>query len=176
MYLPFENQSDITELLRKLPDFQFYQYSSGLTDGRQDNVHLRKACHGGFMRDLCSSRAVICNAGFELVSEALQLGLQILVKPLHGQPEQLSNAAALTHLDLGTRVNSLNREFIADWLDELPATDRNATSTSYPDVAAALVDWIADGQNDNPATLVERLWLQCRQSEYSEAMTPQFAK
>jgi uncharacterized protein (TIGR00661 family) len=44
---------------------------------------------------------VICGAGFELAGESLQLGKKLLVKPLKGQFEQLSNALALEKASTG---------------------------------------------------------------------------
>lgn len=160
VYLPFENQREITTLLRQLPDYHFYQYSGDLSDDEIDNVSLRRANHGGFIRDLCSANAVICNAGFELVSESLQLGLEVLVKPLYGQPEQLSNAAALTALGLATRTEDINLESIESWLAGRQPT-RSRESIGYPDVAGALVNWILDEEPGELPELVARLWAQC---------------
>ncbi|WP_200821173.1 MJ1255/VC2487 family glycosyltransferase [Oceanicoccus sp. KOV_DT_Chl] len=116
VYLPFENQDDVTELLHRFPRQHFVQYSPDLDNGTLHNVQLRKTCHDGFKADLSKSRAVICNAGFELISECLQLNLPILAKPLQGQMEQLSNAAALEKLGYATTLNVLDRETIAEWL------------------------------------------------------------
>ena len=38
---------------------------------------------------------VVCNSGFELISECLQLGKTVLTRPVLGQMEQMSNAFAL---------------------------------------------------------------------------------
>jgi uncharacterized protein (TIGR00661 family) len=48
------------------------------------------------------------NAGFELASEAMFLGKKILVKPLAGQMEQLSNALVIDSLELGMVMKRLN--------------------------------------------------------------------
>ena len=161
VYLPFENQRIVTSLLRQFPEFQFYQYSADLTDREIENVFLRKSNLEGFLKDLCSARAVICNAGFELVSESLQLGLDILFKPLHGQPEQLSNAKALVELGLGTRIDKLGREEIRNWLIELPEPGTQKTAINYPDVARSLVHWIIDRQRKGIQLLVKRVWSEC---------------
>jgi len=161
VYLPFENQQEVTGLLQRIPQFKFVQYASNVTDAETSNVSLRKANRAGFIRDLCSSRAVISNAGFELISESLQLGLEILVKPLSCQPEQLSNAAALTELGLATRVDQLSIEEISSWLDRLPEAGEKSASINYPDVAAALVEWIVDGQHCDAQELVKVLWAKC---------------
>lgn len=161
VYLPFENQQQVTALLRQIPDFQFYQYSADLADGQSGNVTLHKTSYEGFLRDLCSARAVICNAGFELVSESLQLGLDVLIKPLLGQPEQLSNAKALAELGLGTRVDQLDQEEIRNWLSKLPEPGTQRTTISYPDVARSLAHWIIDRQREDVRQLVERVWSEC---------------
>lgn len=161
VYLPFENQREVTTILSGIPDFNFYQYSPGLIDEQHLNVSLRKTSHSGFIRDLCSAKAVICNAGFELVSEGLRLGLRVLVKPLKGQPEQLSNAAALVQLNLASRMDSLNSGEITRWLEANEAEESRREPIAYPDVAAALVDWITGKESCDASELVKKLWSEC---------------
>ncbi len=96
VYLPFENQSAVTELLNDYcPGYRFVQYSPDVSDSKVGNCLLRKSCLRGFKKDLDNSAGVICNAGFELISECLALGLPVLAKPVKGQMEQLSNARSL---------------------------------------------------------------------------------
>ncbi|MEL7451675.1 MAG: MJ1255/VC2487 family glycosyltransferase, partial [Pseudomonadota bacterium] len=100
VYLPFEDQDKVTELLHRFQGIQFVQYSPELVDAQSSNVALRKASFDKFKVDLAASSGVICNAGFELISECLQWRKPVLAKPLHGQMEQLSNAQALDELGL----------------------------------------------------------------------------
>ena len=67
----------------------------------------QKANIDGFKRDLATARGVICNTGFELISECLQWGKPVL-RPLAKQMEQLSNAAALEQLGYATTMEALN--------------------------------------------------------------------
>lgn len=157
VYLPFENQQAVTQLLQQLPGFRFHQYASELTDGSEGNVELRKACYEGFRNDLMSSAGVICNAGFELVSESIHLGLRVLVKPLHGQAEQLSNARALVELGLGERMESLDIATMGAWLNSLKSRPLQRSGV-YPDVARAIVDWIIAGDYQAPQQLATALW------------------
>lgn len=115
VYLPFENQHKITNLLLQFPETTFIQYAPNLVDKTVNNVLHRKTSLA-FKKDLTKSTGVICNSGFELISECLHLGIPILTKPLNGQMEQHSNALALQQLNYATTVNSLNLSTIEHWL------------------------------------------------------------
>ena len=84
---------------------------------------------------------MISNAGFELVSEALQLQKRILVKALQGQMEQQSNALALNQLQLGQSTKILNTEVIKTWL----TSPSHSSKVQYANVAQALAKWIRTG-------------------------------
>lgn len=157
VYLPFEDQKRITALLRRLRDYDFYQYSPDLIDTDLDNVRLRKTCHDGFKRDLCSASGVICNAGFELVSECIHLGHRVLVKPLKNQTEQLSNARAIVELNLGQRMDDLLLPAMADWLST-SSVNRLQKSPGYPDVAGAICTWLLQGDYGSLESLRRELW------------------
>jgi uncharacterized protein (TIGR00661 family) len=154
VYLPFEEQSKVIALLNQFDDRQFILYSPDLVDGTQGNVALRKTNLHGFRDDLQHASAVICNAGFELVAECLHLGTPVLVKPVHGQMEQISNAFALRTLNWGTTLDTLDATRIGQWLQAPP----RSPGVRYPDVAAALTDWILEGDWADQSDLWETLW------------------
>lgn len=141
VYLAFENPNDILNLLSKFPEFEFIVYGFKYLTGSQ-NVHFKNPSREGFLEDLVDSEYVICNAGFELVSEALHLGKKILVKPLQNQMEQHSNAKALAQLGYGIAVEELNFDHINDFL----TTSENA-HVSYPNVAAYIVENIINANS-----------------------------
>jgi uncharacterized protein (TIGR00661 family) len=155
-YLPFENAEAICALLRQFGDYQFYVYHPNLKDHDTGNLHLRAISRTGFKQDLFTSAGVITNAGFELISECLQWQKKIIAKPLQGQMEQLSNAAALEQLGYAKVIDSLDAAPIRQWLDEEPSQ----MSIHYPDVAKALAEWIAAGQRESIEALAQRLWKQ----------------
>lgn len=159
VYLPFEDQQAVTALLNRFPQHRFFLYSSDLEDNRVGNVEQRKACYAGFKRDLCGARAVFCNAGFELISECLHIGLPVLAKPLAGQMEQLSNAEALQMLGYARTAAELNVGAVGEWLQEL-AKAGESRAQRYPDVAGAIVDWILAGEWREPENLATDLWSQ----------------
>lgn len=141
VYLPFEDQQQVIQWLTPLSHYQFYLYGPGLSKSQLGHIQCSGPCVDEFKRDLHQSSAVISNAGFELVSEALQLQKHILVKALQGQMEQQSNALALTQLQLGQSTSSLNTGIIADWLASPSANNK----VQYANVAQALAKWIRAG-------------------------------
>lgn len=158
VYLPFEEQATVTQLLNALPAVDFIQYSPDLSDGEVANVSQRKANLEGFKQDLQRCKAVICNAGFELISECLHLGKPVLAKPVQGQGEQEANALALTQLGYADVIRQLGKHDIERWLQRLPSRPPIA----YPDVAQALVDWVLSEQREHPQKLSAELWKKTR--------------
>lgn len=154
VYLPFEDQQQVSNTLNQINSYEFVQYSSELENGQQGNVALRKACHDGFKDSMARASAVICNAGFELVSECLNLRLPILVKPVNGQMEQQSNAKALEILGYASSLQTLDLELIKNWL----ASDQQPPAIHYPDVAKSIAEWLLSGNHTDPAGLVRQLW------------------
>ena len=154
VYLPFEDQQAVCRLLQQFPGQSFVQYASELDHCRLGNVEQFPASISGFKLHLAGSRGVICNSGFELISECLHWGKPVLTKPLHGQMEQVSNALALEQLGYARRCQELRADNICDWLDKLSATPR----VPFPDVAATLANWLAKGCRGSTAQLMESLW------------------
>lgn len=154
VYLPFENQIQVSSILNQIPQFQFIQYAPDLEDGQQGNVQLRQTSHDGFKKDLTRANAVICNSGFELISECLHLGLPILTKPLEGQMEQHSNALALQQLGYATIINQITQTNINHWLSTKP----KGKEKPLPDVAKAIATWISDGVWQEHKELGKALW------------------
>lgn len=168
VYLPFEDQTAVTRLLQRFDNLHFVQYSPDLSDGTDGNVALRRTNLHGFREDLCHAEAVICNAGFELVSECLHMGIPTLVKPVKGQMEQLSNAYALQKLGWGSASDSVDYTTLKNWL----YGERPIVPVHYPDVAAALVDWLLDGVWDDKYMLCETLWDCTRSARVNSRAAP----
>jgi uncharacterized protein (TIGR00661 family) len=155
VYLPFENPKDIISLLKEFQRYEFFVYHGFKQAKDQKNFHLRPYSRTGFIDDLAECNGVICNAGFELVSEALHLGKKILVKPLAGQMEQLSNAKAISLLKMGMAMKNLEKEKVAQFLD-IP----NACAEKYPKVARMNARWDESGQWEDLEGLAKTAWEQ----------------
>lgn len=154
VYLPFEDQSVVTRLLQRFPHQRFIQYAGGLQPSILENVELKPSAVNGFKQDLASSNGVICNSGFELISECLQWGKRVLTRPLAGQMEQLSNALALEQLNYAHVMQSLSADSIESWLQDTSPSP----SVHFPDVAAVLAQWLVGNCHASPLELANELW------------------
>jgi uncharacterized protein (TIGR00661 family) len=156
VYLPFASLDDIVPQLTAFYDCQFYVFAPVPNAYDQGHIHVRPLSREGFQAELHRCEGVICSAGFELPSEAIQLGKKILVQPVAGQMEQQSNALALAKLGLGTRTTSLDVETLGKWL----TSKTTPAPHNYPNVAKALVNWIKQGATQDISELQKELWQQ----------------
>lgn len=160
VYLPFEDIDDVIRLLRPFTAYEFHVYNPGgpvPTSGRTAHIQIKGLSRRGFQEDFADCAGVICNAGFELPSETLHHGKKLLVKPLHRQMEQLSNALALEQLRLGEVMRELDPATLASWL----ATDQ-AHMVRYPDVAGAVAEWLLRGDLNIDQSWIEAIWQRAR--------------
>jgi uncharacterized protein (TIGR00661 family) len=99
-------------------------------EGQEGNILFKKPSMDGFLRDLAGAKAVIANAGFSLVSEALHLGKPYLAIPVKSQFEQTFNAYYVDKLGYGAWWKDLSKEQIESFLFNLPFYSGNLSS--YP--------------------------------------------
>lgn len=153
VYLPFEEEEDIGSLCRLFPDYRFYIYHKEAHRVDQKNLKWRPYSRTGFLEDLASCSGVITNAGFELASEALALGKKILLKPVSGQMEQLSNALAISMLGLGAVMKRLSPDKVADFLK-----NGRARRVRYPNTAERIAAWVEKGRWEDLGGLARECW------------------
>jgi len=165
VYLPFENKMDILDALyilcnadwkRRFVCYGNVQSHEIYLDGA---IEFRPVSYQGFHQALKQCSAVICNAGFELNSEALHLGKPLMVKAVEGQMEQMSNAHTLVDLGFGESIDNLRWYNIDLWLTQLEK--RPSPQCKWPDVSYGIVEWIMQGCDlDNYRELCDTLWKQ----------------
>ena len=156
VYLPFEEVDEVIRLLEPYSAYEFHVYNpkgSVETGGSTRHIQVKAVSRQSFQDDFADCSGVICNAGFELPSESLHFGKKLLVKPLHGQMEQLSNALALDELGLARVMHNLEASVISSWLDA--GVSHNI---QYPDVAQAIVDWLVAGDHRVDPAWVQGIW------------------
>ena len=68
-----------------------------------------------------NAKAIIANAGFSLVTEALHLGKPYLAVPVEHQFEQIFNAYCIAEMGYGAYWEVLNRERVESFLFNLDA-------------------------------------------------------
>jgi uncharacterized protein (TIGR00661 family) len=163
VYLPFAGLDDIVPQLRNFPDHQFFVYQNVPQPIDDGHIHIRPFSREGFQQNLHRCEGVICSAGFELPSEAIQLGKKLLVQPVAGQMEQASNALALTQLGYGSSTAILNEAAIGRWLPLM-----KPAPVIYPNLADALVEWLLTTGGENFETFQQSMWQQVKKvKEYS---------
>ena len=155
IYLPFEELKEILALLKPFRCSEFFIYHRLDRADNHGNIHLRPYSRDGFLNDLSECSGVISNAGFELASEAMFLGKKILVKPLAGQMEQMSNAIAIDSLKLGMSMKRLDAACVEQFLDQ-----PTGTPIKYPNVARLIAQWIESGQWEDVEGLSKSAWQQ----------------
>ena len=119
---------DLAALLKQVR-CKFVAYGFG-SEGQEGNILFKKPSMDGFLRDLTGAKAVIANAGFSLVSEALYLGKPYLAVPVENQFEQTFNAYYVDKLGYGAWWEELSKEKIESFLFNLPVYVENLNS--YP--------------------------------------------
>ena len=154
VYLPFEDQDRVTEWLQQATDYPYIQYANGLDHEVRGNVQRHPTGIASFKRHLAGSEGVICNSGFELISECIQWQKPVLTKPLAGQMEQLSNALALQELGYAQVMETLCKRTLRQWL----ASPARPQPVHFADVASKLAEWLATGCRTGVEQLSQDLW------------------
>ncbi len=153
VYLPFENPKLMINTLNAVKHYDFIMHCKEIEPGKYGNVIVYSFGLESFQHNLGRCQSVLCNAGFELNSEALKLGRRILVKPLQGQMEQHSNVVVLEALELAHSATVLTAEVIEEWLET-----SKAVQIDYPDTAACLAQWLSEGAVEPISNVAEELW------------------
>ncbi len=119
---------DLAALLKQVR-YKFIAYGFGC-EGQEGNILFKKPSMEGFLRDLAGAGAVIANAGFSLVSEALYLGKPYLAIPVSHQFEQTFNAYYVDKMGYGAFWEKLSKEKVESFLFNLPVYAEKLAS--YP--------------------------------------------
>jgi uncharacterized protein (TIGR00661 family) len=119
---------ELAALLKQVR-YRFIAYGFGI-EGQDGNILFKKPSMEGFLRDLAGCGAVIANAGFSLVSEALHLGKPYLAVPVEHQFEQTFNAYYVDKMGYGAFWEELSKEKIESFLFNLPVYTESLKSYS----------------------------------------------
>ncbi|WP_100657690.1 MJ1255/VC2487 family glycosyltransferase [Alteromonas flava] len=158
VYLPFEATDDIEATLEPLSEVSFTCFHPTVQEvKKQGHITWHPTAVEPFQRQLKQSEGVIANAGFELSSEALKLGKKLLIKPLAGQFEQLSNAHTLKQLALCEVMYQLDTDAVEEWL-AMPSIE----PIDFPHDPHLLIDWITKQDWDSTNKLCDSLWKQVK--------------
>lgn len=109
---------DLAALLKQVR-YKFIAYGFSY-EGQDGNILFKKPGMESFLHDLAGCSAVIANAGFSLVSEALHLGKPYLAVPVQNQFEQTFNAYYVGKTGYGAFWEELSKEKVESFLFNLP--------------------------------------------------------
>ncbi|MGZ4816623.1 MAG: MJ1255/VC2487 family glycosyltransferase, partial [Terriglobales bacterium] len=127
---------ELAEMLKKVRA-RFLAYGFG-REGQDENISFKNPSLDGFMRDLVSSKAIIANAGFSLISEALYLGKPYLAVPVKSQFEQIFNAYYIDKTGYGAYWEKLDKEKVDSFLFNLDLYRENLKGYPRRDNSALL--------------------------------------
>ncbi len=82
------------------------------------NCVVKDFSEDGFVEDLATCKAVVCNGGLSLIGEALYLGKPIFSVPVRNQFEQVLNARYLEELGYGLGAESIDPQLLRLFLRE----------------------------------------------------------
>lgn len=103
-----------------LTDYNFIIYTSDKNLPQQNikiaNFKIKQINPNSFNNDLLKSEMVICNAGFQLTSEAIFLGKKLYVIPMKNQIEQIYNAEQLKNIGI-TSEKHIIKEKITEMME-----------------------------------------------------------
>lgn len=117
VYQTSTSNTKLLDLLREM-DYRFVIYGFH-KDEKDGNLSFRSFNEEDFMYDLASSKAVLTNGGFNLMSEALYLEKPVFSVPVKKQFEQVLNAIYLEKLGFGEFHEDLHKEDLEAFLSKL---------------------------------------------------------
>lgn len=154
VYLPFEDIENIQTTLQSFAEYDFVSFHPEVTHAHLDNnIVWHPTSKKPFHKALGRCQGVIANAGFELASECLQLNKPMLLKPLAGQYEQISNAYTLAELGLCEFMRVLDSDMIEQWLQS-----KTPEGVQFSCTPNTLIDWLLRGQWTDTSALCTKLW------------------
>ena len=119
VYQTSTSDTKLVDQLATVKEEKFVVY--GLRkNAKKGNATLKEFSEDGFVNDLATARAVVCNGGLSLIGEALYLGKPIFSIPVGNQYEQLLNARYLEELGYGLGADKIDAQLLRLFLREAP--------------------------------------------------------
>jgi uncharacterized protein (TIGR00661 family) len=152
VYLPFENTGKIVDVFYNFPEYKFFVYTGTKFDDTINSFFMPFS-RSGFLNDLEECEGIICNAGFELISEALHMGKKMLVKPVKRQMEQESNAKCIDILELGMTARNIDKKSVGKYLES-----KTSKKIEWPQTSKLFVDWLEEKNWTDIQSLCNKCW------------------
>lgn len=156
VYLPYEDPKAVIALLKRCPkDYDYHLFSSVNRLKQENNIVYHPRNRQDFLNTVYCSQGAIVHAGFMANTEAFDMGVKTLAKPIAGQAEQIANAMAIEVLKFGKEMHHLDEKEVQSFL-EMPAI----SPMNYPRISPRFVDWIEKGvfNTQTLTDMCEELW------------------
>ncbi len=118
----FVDAGRLASILGRLPSWRFKMYAQNPPNTEvPSNVHVHATLSGEFVNDLSRASALICTAGFTLLSEAMSLGIPVLTAPLFSYDQHLC-ARVIAEAGAGMAAESedgISEEVLIEFLSRL---------------------------------------------------------
>lgn len=109
VYQTSTSDTSLIPTLNSVTNERFIVYGLRKT-AKHANCTLKEFSEDGFVEDLASAKAVICNGGLSLIGEAVYLGKPIYSVPVRHQFEQVMNARYLEEMGYGLNAKAIDGE------------------------------------------------------------------
>ncbi|WP_444994833.1 MJ1255/VC2487 family glycosyltransferase [Aliikangiella sp. IMCC44359] len=162
VYYPFCDAKQLVDWFAPFKDFNFHIFHGENTPTGHPHIKLYNFSRSHFQSKQYQCAGVITAAGFELPSEAIQLGQKLLILPLENQMEQQSNAKALEQIGRATSIKYFSNQELELWLQKptLPPL-------IYPNVASEMAKWLVSSERESLKKLSRRLWAETNRTTSS---------
>lgn len=155
VYYPFCDSQKLIDWFSPFEDYNFHIFHGKNISSGFPHIHFYSFSRSRFQQFQNRCAGVITAAGFELPSEAIQLGQKLLIMPLENQFEQQCNAHALHILKRATVIHHFSKEELQSWLIQPTFTPQ-----TYPNVALEVAKWLVNSEKDSLEKLSKKLWSQ----------------
>lgn len=160
VYYPFVDSQQLIEWFAPFEQFNFHIFHGKKIESGHQHINFYPFSRSHFQEKQLLCCGVITAGGFELPSEAIDLGHKLLIIPLQNQMEQQSNALALKEINRATIDTQFNHRTLEQWLQQ-PAHPPE----HYPNVAYEVAKWLVNSENESLASLSKRLWSATRNQQ-----------
>lgn len=157
VYFPFCDVKQLIEWFAPFSNYNFHIFHGQDIPSGFNHIRIYSFSRTNFLKTQIQCGGVITAGGFELPSEAIQLGQKMLILPLDGQMEQQSNALALQQLKRATIAKYFSKEVLQSWLEQT-----TYPIIQYPKVAYELAKWLVNSESESLKSLSKRLWSQTK--------------
>ncbi len=123
VYQTSKSNLELLHVLEQIPE-QFIVYGFGKKASKK-NIEFKELNEKTFYNDLARCKAVICNSGFTLLSEALYLRKPMFCTVIGHQFEQIVNGMYIERLGYGKFSENVKKNEIVEFLKNLKQYKKN---------------------------------------------------